>query len=61
MLTNSLSTIQTPSEFTNWGKTIISHSRVGVKLTTVDEAIAIMKEFETPAPVRTMGSNHFFN
>ena len=53
MQTKSPLPIQTPSEFTNWGKTIISHPKVVVKPTTVDDLIAIMKDPETyPTPVR---------
>ncbi|MDJ0718335.1 MAG: FAD-binding oxidoreductase [Prochloraceae cyanobacterium] len=59
MQTKSLLPIQTPSEFTNWGKTIISHPKVVVKPTTVDDLISIMKAPQTyPAPVRAIGSNH---
>ncbi len=50
---------QTPAEFTNWGKTIISHPKIVVKPTTVEELIAIMKDPKTyPAPMRAIGSNH---
>ena len=59
MQPNSPLPIQTPSEFTNWGKTIISHPKVVVKPKTVSDLIAIMKETQTyPAPVRAIGSNH---
>jgi FAD/FMN-containing dehydrogenase len=50
---------ESPTEFTNWGKTIISHPKVVVKPTTVEDLIAILKDSETyPAPVRAIGSNH---
>ena len=51
--------IQNPTQFQNWGGTIVSHPSVVVKPTTVDELVAIMTDPETyPAPVRAVGSNH---
>ncbi len=51
--------IKTPSQFTNWGKTIVSHPAIIVKLASIDELAAILKDTETyPAPVRAIGSNH---
>ena len=48
MQTKSPLPIQTLSEFTNWGKTIISHPKVVVKPTTLDDLIAIMKDPLSP-------------
>lgn len=51
--------IQAPKEFSNWGKTIISHPKIVVKPATVEDLIAILKDVETyPTPVRAIGSNH---
>ncbi|GJL74098.1 FAD-binding protein [Nitrosomonas sp.] len=51
--------IQTPSQFTNWGKTIVSQPRIVVTPTSVDDLISLLKDTETyPAPIRAIGSNH---
>lgn len=51
--------VQTPTQFTNWGKTIISNPSVIVKPESIDDLIAILKDTEIyPAPVRAIGSNH---
>ena len=50
---------QNPAQYQNWGGTIISHPKVVVKPTTVDELVSIMADPSTyPAPVRAVGSNH---
>uniref|UniRef100_UPI000B4A4565 FAD-binding oxidoreductase n=1 Tax=Calothrix rhizosoleniae TaxID=888997 RepID=UPI000B4A4565 len=50
---------QHPSQYQNWGGTIISQPKVVVKPQTVEEIIQIMTDTETyPSPVRAVGSNH---
>lgn len=50
---------QHPSEYTNWGGTIISHPQVVVHPQTVEDIVAIMQDQETyPAPIRAVGSNN---
>jgi len=51
--------IQTPSQFTNWGKTIVSQPRIVVTPTSVDDLISLLKDTKTyPTPIRAIGSNH---
>ncbi len=51
--------IQTPSQFSNWGKTIFSSPKIVVKPTSVDDLITILTDTKTyPSPVRAIGSNH---
>ncbi|ACB53654.1 unknown [Crocosphaera subtropica ATCC 51142] len=59
MLTQNQLSTQNPSEFTNWGKTIISHPKIVVKPKTLDDLILIIRDTQTyPSPIRAIGSNH---